>query len=430
MYFTKQKFYPDLNLLTHQITFKNGFKILIVPRQDFQEKQVMLSVGFGSIDKDIKIQNNCQTYPLGLAHFLEHKLFESVNGEDILAFFSEIGAEANAFTSYNETVFYFSSVQNLNKGIKELLDLVKNCHLTEQSVNNEKNIIKNELLMYKDDIDYQLTMGLLSNLYPESALSVDIAGNIDSITAITSESLMENHNYFYQPANMKLIMVGDINIDETVNYIDELIDIFENSSKGEIVPVVNSTLKIMPVIPANYSNMFVKHPKLGIGYRIVETLQEYPNQVYRIGLELLLALLFGWTSSTYQKWYAEGTIDYTFDFEIEVSNRFTFVMFFMDTEQPMSMTTKIKQIIKQYNKISDFNESHLDILKKEMYGNFLQTLDSIDTLATQITIHLSNKEDYLKNGKIIKNITLNDITKIAQHFIDHMETTSFTIFPK
>ncbi|AEF26305.1 protease [Streptococcus parauberis KCTC 11537] len=205
----------------HYSRLKNGLDIFIIPKSGFKEKTAMLTVDFGSIDKKFTERNRLWDNPEGIAHFLEHKLFEDDLGQDASLKFTELGSDVNAFTTFDKTSYYFSTSENFVESLILLQDLVMSSSFTEDSVNKEKKIIGQEIDMYADDADYQAYIGILQNLFADTSLADDIAGSKGSINQITPKILKRNYSYFYKPNNMSLIIVGDVDIGETFTVIEK-----------------------------------------------------------------------------------------------------------------------------------------------------------------------------------------------------------------
>ncbi|MGV3010684.1 EF-P 5-aminopentanol modification-associated protein YfmH [Streptococcus thoraltensis] len=417
--------YPDLKLSVQEVKLDCGLKLVLIPRPNFNEKQVMISTNFGSTVSSIQTANSQIDYPFGVAHFLEHKIFEMGDGKDALEDFTALGAEANAFTTYQQTVYYFSTVNDIDKGVKQLITLVREWHMTQESVDEERPIIQNEILMYEDDSDYQMNRALLANLYPHTPLSEDIAGNNQTIEQISLANLTSAHDYFYQLNHLTMVAVGNFDVDRVVNEVDNFVK--EDATRAEVSVL---PLQMGSVVKSSRFSMDVMQPKLGLGFRVVDDLEGVSFSYYKLGLRLFLSMLLGWTSETYQNWYDNGLIDYSFDFQLEVTSQFKFVTITFDTDQPIAMTGKVKKLFKNFANNTDFSEEHLTLLKKEMYGDFIESLDSIDQLANQVTLALADGRDYLETGELIRHISLADVQKIADHFVSNMEATTVTIFPK
>ncbi|MFU2163335.1 EF-P 5-aminopentanol modification-associated protein YfmH [Streptococcus pluranimalium] len=427
----KHHTYPNIDISVEEVILDSGLRLLLVVRPDFNETQVSLSTPFGSTHHKVKVGEQEMTYPLGTAHFLEHKLFELTDGQDALEAFTAIGAEANAFTTYQQTVYYFTTVNKVNTGIHLLLNLVKTFHISPESLEEERAIIQNELLMYEDDSDYQLNKALLVNLYPDSPLSEDIGGNASSIAQISLADLKSAYQHFYPLNQLTMVVVGDFDVDNAVKEVSNAVNLIDENEKINLEDKVSTTPMIQePVIKNSRLTMAVKQSKLGLGYRVIGDLEGYTLQYYKIGLQLFLAMTMGWTAKSYQNWYDRGLIDYSFDVNLEISSGFKFVTITVDTDQPIAMSQKIKQVFEKYANSPDFSKEHLRLLKKEMYGDFIKSLDSIDQLASQITLGLADDSDYLATGDVIRQISLDEIREIVDHFVQNMASTTVTIFPK
>lgn len=410
------------------ITLENGFKVILVPKQNFRETVCMLTVGFGSLDNSFTTETGeIFSYPEGVAHFLEHKVFEMENNKDAAIQFTNLGADLNAFTSFDRTAYFFSSTSDFDEALSLLQTFVVSPHFTYDSVKKEKDIIRQEIDLYQDDPEYQLYQGILENLYPETVLAKDIAGNKDSINRITLRDLKENHHFFYHPKNMTLLIVGDINKDEIIQKIIK--DQEKLSFPNFQLPIRNQIVH-NPVIKTRTVQMDVALPKLAVAYRgrHFKTKQSLLKQ--KIALRLLLAMLLGWTSNSYQNWYDAGQIDDSFDIEIEVNSDFQFIILSSDTFEPIALSNKIRQLIKRRNKIEDISEEHLQLIKKEMYGDFIKSLDSTEHLANQFMSYLTEKESYFDIPDILRQLTFTEVIEIGNAFFDAAEVTDFTIVPK
>lgn len=238
--------YPDLKLFVQRVKLDCGLQLVLIPRPNFNEKQVMIATNFGSTASSIKLADSQVDYPFGVAHFLEHKIFEMSDGKDALEGFTALGAEANAFTTYQQTVYYFSTVNEIKEGIKQLITLVRERHMTQESVDEERPIIQNEILMYEDDSDYQMNKALLANLYPNTALSEDIAGNERTVEQICLSDLTSAHDYFYQLNQLTMVIVGKIEVDDIVNDIDGFVNKDVNQMSVAVMP-----LQIHPIVTSS-----------------------------------------------------------------------------------------------------------------------------------------------------------------------------------
>ena len=218
----QEKYYPAVKETLYQATLKNGLTVSLLPKNDFNEVYGVATVQVGSVDTEFTAKDGKKkSYPNGIAHFLEHKLFEDEHGQDILQQFVELGAESNAFTSFTKTSYLFSATDNVLENVRLLQSLLENAYFTEESVQREQGIIQQEIDMYKDNPDYCLFFHTLANLYPDTPLAEDIAGSVESIAEITVEDLDENFETFYHPSNMSLLLIGNFDLEKTIAVIQE-----------------------------------------------------------------------------------------------------------------------------------------------------------------------------------------------------------------
>ena len=210
----QEKFYPAVKETLYQATLKNGLTVTLLPKNDFNEVYGVATVQVGSVDTKFTARNGKkEEYPSGIAHFLEHKLFERENSEDIMATFTKLGADSNAFTSFTNTSYLFSTSDNVAECLDLLDELVTCFNVTEESVEREKDIIQQEREMYQDDPDSCLFFKTLANLYPESPLASDIVGTENSIEDIRLEDLRDNFDEFYTPVNSHIFLVGNFDLE-------------------------------------------------------------------------------------------------------------------------------------------------------------------------------------------------------------------------
>jgi len=209
----EEKYYPAVKETVYKTKLSNGLTVSLLPKQDFNEVYGIVTVQFGSVDATYtSLGKGLRHHPTGIAHFLEHKLFERENSEDIMAAFTRLGADSNAFTSFTKTSYLFSTIDHLLENLDLLDELVRGVHFTEESILREQDIIQQEREMYQDDPDSRLFFATLANLYPDTPLAIDIVGSEKSISEIQVSNLKENFTVFYKPVNMSLFLGGNIDV--------------------------------------------------------------------------------------------------------------------------------------------------------------------------------------------------------------------------
>lgn len=420
----QKKYYPAVKETLYQTSLENGLTVTLLSKKDFNEVYGVVSVQVGSVDTRFTVDgNDLQQYPQGIAHFLEHKLFEREDSGDVMAAFTELGAESNAFTSFTNTNYLFSTSENVLECLDLLEELVTTFNMTEESVEREKDIIQQEREMYQDDPDSCLFFNTLANLYPESPLASDIVGSENSIDAICLEDLKENFKEFYRPVNSNIFLVGNFKLELLEDYFTKKSYLQEKKHefKREQIP-------LHPVKTTESIRMDVASPKLAIGIRGNKDIGNLDQYRYYLLLKLLFTMMFGWTSQRFQRLYESGKLDASLSLEIEVDHRFHFVMLTMDTKEPVALSHQFRKAIRNFMKDEDVTEDHLDIVKTEMYGEFLHSMDSLEYIATQY--HPTETGSTLFDlPKLLQEITLEDVLEAGHDLIDNSDMVDCTIFP-
>ena len=420
----EEKYYPAVKEMVYRTRLSNGLTVALLPKKEFKEVYGSVTVQFGSVDMlVIEVDGDVKEYPAGIAHFLEHKLFEREDASDLMSAFTSLGADSNAFTSFTKTSYLFSATDHFLENLDLLDELVTSAHFTEDSILREQDIIQQEREMYQDDPDSCLFFSTLANLYPGTPLATDIVGSEESISQINLTNLQENFTRFYKPVNMSLFLVGNFDVDQVQDYFEskELKDL-------DVQEVVREKLVLQDVKQTDSMRMEVSSPKLAIGIRGKQEVAEADCYRYHILLKLLFAMMFGWTSDRFQKLYESGKIDASLSLEVEVTSRFHFVMLTMDTKEPVALSHQFRKAIRNFTKDLDITEDHLDIIKREMFGEFFSSMNSLEFIATQYDA-FENGETIFDLPKILQEITLEDVLDAGHHLIDDGDIVDFTIFP-
>ena len=420
----EEKYYPAVKETVYKTKLSNGLTVSLLPKQDFNEVYGIVTVQFGSVDATYtSLGKGLRHHPAGIAHFLEHKLFERENSEDIMAAFTRLGADSNAFTSFTKTSYLFSTIDHLLENLDLLDELVGGVHFTEESILREQDIIQQEREMYQDDPDSRLFFATLANLYPDTPLAIDIVGSEKSISEIQVSNLKENFTEFYKPVNMSLFLVGNIDVRVVEEYF---------SKKGKEVSnqfmVSKEQLLLQPVKKTDSLRMEVSSPKLAVAIRGTGQITEAESYRYNILLKLLFTMMFGWTSDRFQRLYESGKLDASLSLEVEVNSRFHFVILTMDTKEPVSLSHQFRKAIRQFSSDTDITEEHLDLVKSEMFGEFFSSMNSLEFIATQYD-PMDRGETIFDFPKILQEITLEDVLEAGHRLIDNGDLVDFTIFP-
>ena len=351
---------------------ENGLKVIVIPKKDTNKKMAIIGTKFGSVDNHfIKPQTKEEiVIPDGVAHFLEHKMFEQANGTNSLDTLTAMGVEANAYTTNDHTAYYFEAVDNFEPAFKELLDYVFNPYYTDENVEKEKGIIAQEIRMYDDDAISKVFLNALECMYEKCPVRLDVAGTVESVNKINKDILYDCYNTFYNPSNMILSVCGDFE----PNYIIEFVK--NNMRKIEKIGKIE---RIYPKEPEKiYSNfketsMDVSIPSFVIG--IKDNLEKENIVKKELILNILLNYLLDENSKLYKELYDEGLLISEPDLEYEYSDIYSHMIIFSYSKDPKKVFEKIK------TEISNLKENGLEVksfnrVKNKIYGRLITSYNS------------------------------------------------------
>lgn len=409
----------------------NGLNVYILPKKGFNKTFATFTTKYGSVDNTF-VPFGKEEYvkvPDGIAHFLEHKLFEKEDG-DVFQQFSRQGASANAFTSFTRTAYLFSSTSDVEKNLETLIDFVQDPYFSEKTVEKEKGIIGQEITMYDDNADWRLYFGLIQNLYQNHPVKIDIAGTIESISHITKDWLYECYNTFYHPSNMLLFIVGPVDPNSFMNQVKE------NQAKKEYkdMPEIKRKFENEPVVAAEKKQvleMNVQTSKCLLGIKALHVDQS-GNEMLKneLAMNVLLDLLFGKSSENYNQLYNEGLIDETFSFDYTQEQGFGFAMIGGDTGEPDKLAETLEKMLLDAKNQSVFNEDQLERAKRKKIGAFLRAVNSPEYIANQFTRYAFNDMNLFDVVPTLEKITLNDVQLLASEVISEERFSVCQVVPK
>jgi predicted Zn-dependent peptidase len=406
----------------------NGLDVYILPKKGFSKTFVTFTTKYGSIDRTFTPIGESEriTVPDGIAHFLEHKMFEKEEG-DVFQKFSERGASANAFTSFTRTAYLFSATVNIFENTETLLDFVQQPYFTEKTVEKEKGIIGQEITMYDDQPDWRLYFGAIENMYHNHPVKIDIAGTIESIDQITAEHLYTCYNTFYHPSNMLLFIVGNVDPKEMMNFIEEN----QNKKSFKEAPEIDRYFEEEPLdvaVKEREIKMDVQQPKVYVGLKAKETnLSGEEMLKHELAVQIGLECLFGRASEFYTDVYENGLIDESFAYDFTLEKGFGFALVGSDSPDPDALVEKILHTVNHANKI--FNEEAIERIKRKKIGFFLRALNSLEYIANQFTRYKFNDMNLFDAVPVIEKITLEDVKEAFQSIQGESQQTTFKILP-
>jgi predicted Zn-dependent peptidase len=409
----------------------NGLNVYILPKKGFNKTYATFTTKYGSVDNTfVPIgKDDFVKVPDGIAHFLEHKLFEKEDG-DVFQQFSRQGASANAFTSFTRTAYLFSSTSDVEKNLKTLIDFVQDPYFSEKTVEKEKGIIGQEITMYDDNPDWRLYFGLIQNLYQNHPVKIDIAGTIESISHITKDWLYECYNTFYHPSNMLLFIVGPVDPNQFMNHVRD------NQAKKDYkdMPEIKRKFEAEPTQAAEKKQvmeMNVQTSKCLVGIKALHVDQTGAEMLKNeLTMNLFLDLLFGKSSENYDKLYNEGLIDETFSYDYTQEQGFGFAMVGGDTREPDQLADKLQEMLLAAKKENLFSSEQLERSKKKKIGAFLRAINSPEYIANQFTRYAFNEMNLFDVVPTLEKITLEDVQALAAEVVSEERISVCQVVPK
>lgn len=402
-----------LNEKYYEIDHSSGLKIFVYPKENYSSCYAIFGTKYGSTDNCFKAGENGEyiTVPEGIAHFLEHKLFES---EERGAFerYSETGASANAYTSFDKTCYLFSCTGNFSESLEILLDFVTSPYFTPETVKKEQGIIGQEIKMTNDEPSWALLFTLLKAMYKTHPVSIDIAGTVQSISEITAELLYECYNAFYNLNNMALAVAGNVSIDEVLAVADKILKPsekkqierkFENEPKEVVSKYAEKRLSVSrPLFALGY-----KEDVKGVRRTLKQTLES----------EIMLDIIAGRTSYLYEKMIESGLINTTFYSEYFEGLGYGAHIFSGESENPEEVRRRIDEEILRLQ-TEGVDRCEFERIKKKHYGKFIMGFDDVDAVANFLINDYFNGDSSFDGLSILESITFEDINRRLSESID------------
>lgn len=414
----------ELGESTFTTTLSNGLNIYICKKKGFSKKIGMFGTKYGSVVNDfIDITTGKRTkVPDGIAHFLEHKLFEK-EGANALDLFSKMGVSSNAYTSFDQTVYFFETSEKFEESIAMLVKLIKEPYFTDENVQKEQGIIGQEISMYDDDPNFMVYFNTLRAMYKKNPVRIDIAGTIESISHITKELLYTCYNTFYSPQNMFFLVVGDVDVDETIDIIEKNIKKYENKD----IPNVKIT-KYHEEEPKEIAQkeitqkMDIYMPQLCIGYKLdlVDGKDIVKNECI---VSIISDMYFSKQSDFFEEEYNSGKVNESIDMAYEGSDSFSHVII---STTSTNIDEVEKDILNYISKIKNepIDEELFEIVKRKKIGEAILTSDSLTVSYRRIIDSILNDTDVYLDIEVLKNIKADDIKAFLNLLSDENQVSS------
>lgn len=423
----------ESELLREEMYFEeleNGLKIFFMPRKGYTKQYAIFATNYGSNDNMFIApgENTITQVPEGIAHFLEHKLFEEAEG-NIFDKFSELGSDVNAYTNFTSTCYLFSSTDRFFENLALLIEFVQSPHFTDENVEKEKGIIAQEIRMYDDDPNWKVFFNALRSMYHFHPVKNDIAGTIDSINKITKEDLYKCYHTFYSPQNMILFVTGDVDKEKVFQVVREHIKNGERKTEEEIK-------RIYPEEPSTIvqnkieERLEVSIPLFNIAFKDRHCGEKGEKLLRKIiAQRILLEMLFGKSSDFYTKLYEEGLINDTFGYEYTGEIQYGYSMLEGESKNPSQVFEKVMGYLEQIKK-DGLNQEDFERIKKKFIGKHIASYNSIESVATSFVAYYFKDIHIFDYIRELKDISFKSIQERFHEDFSMQESVLSTILPK
>lgn len=389
----------------------NGMTVMIIPKKDIQKKYIIWGTNYGSNDSEFIVpgEKEVTKVPKGVAHFLEHKLFEQENGRNSLDVLTSIGVSANAYTTNDHTAYLFEATENFYKALDEFMDYVQHPYFTDENVEKEKGIIGQEIMMYDDYPEWKVYLNALESMYLNHPVKLDITGTIETISKIDKNILYNCYKTFYNPSNMAMVVVGDFNPEDLLKEIEKRL--IQSKSNGEIKRIkVDEPQNV--VKQKVEQNMDVSQPLYVIGIKDVVAEQDKKVRKH-IAIEILLNIIIGESSRLYKELYNSGNCYITPNIEYEFGRDYAHILLTGQSNNPEELFEKLKEEINILKKdgisVEDFKR-----IRKMIYGEYIKEYNDITDIARMFLSDYFkgiNSFDYLEEINTINVEYVNEMLK-------------------
>lgn len=420
-----ERIFPGLGEKIYEDTLPSGLRIKVVPKRGFARSYAFFATDYGSMDTRFRLDGKDYVSPDGVAHYLEHKMFDMPDG-NALQKMSQTGASPNAFTSYNITAYHFSCTSMFEENFRTLLQFVSQGYFTQESVEKERGIIAQEIKMYADNPASRVDENLFCAMYQNHPIRVSVAGTVESIQDITAQTLIDCHRAFYDPSNMVLCVVGDVDPRQIHDIALEILPKVPGGASerdyGEKEPAAPNQHTIT-------QKMEVSMPMFSVGFKGAEV----PKGPQRLRQEIIgdLAgeILCGESSRLYQEMYESGLIDPGFGVSYSLVRELPMLCLGGDSENPQAVLDAVLQEAQRVVKEGVDEELFLR-LKRSAVGRRIRGLDSFEGLCYRLALSDFDGYDYFTFPALYESITAEDVRQLIAREITPEQAVLSVILPK
>ena len=394
---------------------KNGLTVMIIPKKGIKKKYIIWGTHYGSNDSKFIVPGEEQIteVPKGVAHFLEHKMFEQENGRNSLDVLSSLGVNANAFTTNTHTAYLYEATDNFYEALDEFMDYVQHPYFTDENVEKEKGIIGQEIMMYDDYPEWKVYLNALEAMYHNHPVKLDITGTIETISHIDKEILYKCYNTFYNPSNMCLVVCGDFKPEEILKEIENRL--IEKNHAGEIKRIYEEEEESI-VKSKTESKMEVSIPLFTLGIKCLPPKQKEKVKTH-IAIDILLNMIVGESSKLYQDLYKNGVLLNMPSFEYEFTDEYAHILISGVSRDTNQFFEKFNQEVQNYiNK--GINKEDFERTKKMIYGEYIKEYNDVSNIARMF---LTDFMKGINSFDYIEEITTLDLEYVKQVLIDNFK---------
>ncbi|HLR14352.1 MAG TPA: pitrilysin family protein [Bacillota bacterium] len=413
-----KKTYDHIDETLYKEVLPNGLTVFLLPRPEMAKTYSVFTTNYGGKDHTfIPLGKNEKiTAPEGVAHFLEHKLFEKEDGTDVFLDFGKQGASANAYTSATETAYLFSATDHIKENVVTLLDFVQEPFFTDESVEREQDIIVQELQMYLDQADHRSYMGILQAMFKEHPVRNEILGTEESIRSTTREDLLTSYHTFYHPNNMTFFIAGNFDVEEMATLIRE-----NQAAKTFAAP---EDIQRFPVKESKEVAKKESRIHMPIGTpKVVVGVKEYGEKISTEEFEhrdmlqdMIISHFFGANGPLYKELYENGYIDRSFSVQSTIETDHGFTILSGNSDQPDVLAGKVKELLLSTNDY-EISEESFDRMKKKRIGQLLRAMNSLEFIAGEFVHYHMNDLDFFDVLPKIQELTLEEVNTYIQEWI-------------
>ncbi|MCR5264047.1 MAG: insulinase family protein [Clostridiales bacterium] len=416
--YLKEKYY--------YVHHKSGLDVYVFPKK-MSVSYALFGTRYGSIDNIFRLKGDKEftEVPDGIAHYLEHKMFENEDGVDTFQRYAKYGASANAYTSFQKTAYLFSCTDNFSENLEILLDFVTHPYYTEQTVAKEQGIIGQEIRMGEDNPGNALAFGLLKDMYAQHSVRKEIAGTVESISHITADLLYRCYNVFYNLNNMSLCVSGDVDPETVLSVCDRVlkqgpeleIETLRESEKPEVFK------------KRSEKKMKVSRPIFDIGVKNIDISSD-PRERMKISAEIgiLTNMLFGGSSDFYNQLYKEGLLSSSFGIWNEYNRDYSFITLDGETDDPEVIYDRFAEYVEQVKR-DGISEAEFARFKRVAVSDFVKSFDSTSEIANNMQEFIFDGGDILDYADILGSVSAGESFELFRKLFREEYYAMSTVVP-